>query len=124
MKLLVVLSVVAVVACNGFSHTLGMEHKGLKLRGGMSMSDIPELRPPKSMFENAVAAGATKASNPPLKTFILGILSGCHIAFGAFMLLSVGGACPGLAATNPGLQKLISGAFGLPFGKSLNLRNT
>jgi formate/nitrite transporter FocA (FNT family) len=54
-------------------------------------ADTPELRPPKSMYENAVAAGATKASSPPLKTFILGILSGCHIAFGGFMLLAVGG---------------------------------
>ena len=26
------------------------------------------------------------------------------------------GACPGLASTNPGLQKMILGAFGLPFG--------
>ena len=26
------------------------------------------------------------------------------------------GACPGLAASNPGLQKMILGAFGLPFG--------
>ena len=33
------------------------------------------------------------------------------------MVLTVGGACPGLAATNPGLQKIVSGAFGLPFGK-------
>ena len=44
------------------------------------------------------------------------MLSGCHIGFGAFLLLSVGGACPGLAATNPGLKSIIMGAFGLPFG--------
>lgn len=43
----------------------------------------------------------------------LGILSGCHIGFGAFLMLSVGGACPGLAASNPGLQKILLGAFGL-----------
>lgn len=123
MKFLIVFTVVAVVACNGLSHTFGMEHKGLKVRGGMSMvaDGIPELRPPKSMYENAVAAGATKASNAPLKTFILGILSGCHIAFGGFMLLAVGGACPGLMASNPGLQKLVAGAFGLPFGNYLVL---
>lgn len=123
MKFIVILSAVAIIACNGFVHSFGMEHKGLKLRGGMSMvaGDIPELRAPKSMYENAVAAGATKASNPPLKTFILGILSGCHIAFGGFMLLAVGGACPGLAATNPGLQKLVAGAFGLPFGNYLQI---
>merc|ERR1719487_2906308 len=36
-------------------------------------------------------------------------------------MLSVGGACPGLAATNPGLQKIVSGAFGLPFGLLMTL---
>jgi hypothetical protein len=32
------------------------------------------------------------------------------------MFLTVGGACPGLAESNPGLQKLVAGAFGLPLG--------
>ena len=36
-------------------------------------------------------------------------------------MLSVGGACPGLAATNPGLQKIVSGTFGLPLGLLLSV---
>ena len=36
-------------------------------------------------------------------------------------MLSVGGACPGLVASNPGLQKIILGAFGLPFGLMMTL---
>jgi len=36
-------------------------------------------------------------------------------------MLSVGGACPGLAATNPGLKAIISGAFGLPFGLMMTI---
>jgi hypothetical protein len=116
MKFLVILSVAAIIACDGFSHP----HKVLKVRGGgMSMvaDGIPELKPPKSLYDGAVAAGAMKAASPPLKIFILGILSGCHIAFGGYLMMAVGGACPGLAASNPGLQKLVLGAFGLPFGK-------
>jgi hypothetical protein len=27
-------------------------------------------------------------------------------------MLAVGGACPGMAATNPGLQNIVKGAFG------------
>lgn len=51
----------------------------------MSLSaEIPELRAPKSMYSNAADLGAMKAMQTPLKTFILGILSGCHIAFGEF----------------------------------------
>ena len=41
----------------------------------------------------------------PKKIFALGALSGAHIGFGAFLMVTVGAACPGLASTNPGLQK-------------------
>jgi formate/nitrite transporter len=57
----------------------------------------------------------------PDKIFALGMLSGAHIGFGAYLMLTVGGACPGLVATNPGLQKIILGAFGLPFGLMMTL---
>jgi len=46
---------------------------------------------------------------------------GAHIAFGAYLAVTVGGACPGIAASNPGLQKIILGAFGLPFGLIMTL---
>jgi len=68
------------------------------------------------MYNGAVDIGVAKAGNSALKTLILGFISGCHIAFGAYLVLSVGGACPEIAKSNPGLQKIISGAFGLPFG--------
>ena len=41
--------------------------------------------------------------------------------FNAVLMLTVGGACPGLVASNPGLQKIILGAFGLPFGLMMTL---
>ena len=55
------------------------------------------------------------------KTFLLGILGGAFIGFGSFLAISVGGACPGLVSSNPGLQKMVYGAFGLPFGLFLVL---
>ena len=58
------------------------------------------------MYQGAVAAGAKKAANSAGNIFKLGIVAGCHIAFGAFLAISVGGACPGIAASNPGLQKV------------------
>ena len=58
---------------------------------------------------------------PASKIFGLGMLSGAHIGFGAFLMLTVGGACPGLAATNPGLKSIVTGAFGLPFGLFMTL---
>merc|ERR1719460_2584894 len=57
-----------------------------------------------------------KANMASDNIFVLGILAGAQIGFGAFLMLSVGAACPGLLETNPGLQKIVLGAFGLPFG--------
>ena len=47
-----------------------------------SYPPIPELRAPKDLFNNVVNIGATKAKLGSLKTFLLGIKSGCHISFG------------------------------------------
>lgn len=77
---------------------------------------VPGVVPPAKAYEIAVAAGAAKAALPWGKILQLGVLAGAYIAFGAFLAVSVGGACPGLAATNPGLQKIVMGSFGLPFG--------
>lgn len=85
-----VLAVLAVVSCRGYvqpsKSSIGLDHRGLNVRGGQTKlaaaSDIPELRAPKSMYANVVELGALKAGLSPVKTFILGILSGCHIAFG------------------------------------------
>ena len=81
-----------------------------------AFSDVPELRPPSAIYTNAVDVSVAKAALSPLRTFVLGVLSGAHIAFGAYLLLSVGGASPALASANPGLQKILCGVFGLPFG--------
>lgn len=91
----------------------------LNLKGGSAAA--PEVKPPAALYEGAVAAGAAKASAPASKIFKLSVVSGCHIAFGAYLALTVGGACPQLAAANPGLQKIILGAFGLPFGLIMTL---
>jgi len=92
------------------------------LRGGNVVAQVSApLALPQEGFDGAVAAGVKKANMPATKIFKLGVLSGAHIGFGAFLMLSVGGACSGLAATNPGLQKIVLGAFGLPFGLMMTL---
>jgi hypothetical protein len=58
------------------------------------------------LYEGAVAAGAAKAAGSFGKIFKLGMVSGAHIGFGAYLAIAVGGACPGIAAANPGLQKV------------------
>jgi len=90
------------------------------LRGG-GADLVAQLATPPEGFNGAVAAGVKKANLDTMKIAKLGVLSGCHIGFGAMLMLSVGGACPGLAASNPGLHKMVLGAFGLPFGLMMTL---
>eukprot|EP00966_Prymnesium_polylepis_P077200 1788539-Prymnesium_polylepis.1 len=62
------------------------------LRGGNIIAQAPAaLALPQDGFDGAVAAGVKKANMPAGKIFKLGVLSGCHIGFGAFLMLSVGG---------------------------------
>jgi Formate/nitrite transporter len=68
------------------------------------------LMAPPAMYQNAVKLGEAKAAMPVSKILTLGILSGCHIAFGALLAISVGGTCSNMAATNPGAQKFLLGA--------------
>jgi formate/nitrite transporter len=93
------------------------------LRGGQLVAQAPAgvLALPPAGYEGAIAAGEKKGGMSVDKIFALGILSGAHIGFGAYLMLTVGAACPGLASTNPGLQKMIVGAFGLPFGLMMTL---
>ena len=92
----------------------------LRMSGGDSAPPT-DLKPPAALYQGAVAAGTAKGKSDPGKIFKLGVVSGCHIAFGAYLAITVGGACPGIAAENPGLQKIIFGAFGLPFGLIMTL---
>jgi len=89
------------------------------MSGGSSAT--PDLKAPPAIYEGAVAAGAAKASASWAKIFKLGIAAGCHIGFGSYLAITVGGACPAIAEANPGLQKIIFGAFGLPFGLIMTL---
>jgi len=91
----------------------------LSMSGGASA--VPDLKAPAAIYEGAVAAGAAKASASWAKIFKLGIAAGCHIGFGSYLAITVGGACPAIAEANPGLQKLIFGSFGLPFGLIMTL---
>jgi len=67
---------------------------------------------PAAAYSSAVANGIAKANHGIPRVLLLSFQAGCYIGFGATLALAVGGACPSL---DPGLQKLVFGAFGLPF---------
>jgi formate/nitrite transporter len=122
MRNLFFLSAASFTSIVALSAPLRLDKTFFKVRGGssslisMNSDPIPELKAPSAIYSGIAALGGIKATMSPLKILILGVLSGCHIGFGAFLSVAVGGACAGIAATNPGLKQIISGAFGLPFG--------
>ena len=102
------------------------------------------LKAPAAIYDAVASAGQKKASNSAGDIFKMGIVSGAQIGLGAYLAgevsagesrrpstpninpntsvkVSVGGACPGLASANPGLQKIVMGAFGLPMGLLMTL---
>jgi formate/nitrite transporter len=64
----------------------------------------------------AVQAGKAKCKKKPAKLFVLGLLAGCHVGFGAMLSGTVGADLAGLKEENTGLQRLVAGAYGYPFG--------
>ena len=60
------------------------------------------LQPQSAHLLQLVASGAAKAQLSWVETIGYSILGGAYISFGALFALSVGCACPGLAATDPG----------------------
>lgn len=100
--------------------TFSARTTALRMSGGAD-GPPPALKPPAALYQGAVAAGVAKGEAPFWKILKLGIVSGCHIGFGCYLAITVGGACPAIATANPGLQKMIFGAFGLPFGLIMTL---
>ncbi|KAK9811204.1 hypothetical protein WJX73_010339 [Symbiochloris irregularis] len=80
-----------------------------------------EDRGPDQIYQQAIAMGASKATAPFDKTLLSAVLAGAYVGFGGMLALSVGANLPEIAASNPGLQKLILGGFGLPAGLMLVL---
>ncbi|PRW56687.1 nitrite transporter NAR1 [Chlorella sorokiniana] len=70
---------------------------------------------PPQIYEKAAAAGAYKCNLPWWKIVLLGCVAGCYVGLGGALLLTVGPNCYGIAQTNPGLAKYITGAIGFPY---------
>ena len=64
-----------------------------------AISSLDEYRRANLLLDEACKEIRNISNNmQPGALLKLGIVAGCHIAFGAFLAISVGGACPGIAA--------------------------
>lgn len=87
--------------------TLGSPSNPMNISGVLS---------PQLAYDKAVETGASKAAYQPWKTFLLGNLAGVYVGFGSFLAFTVGANLQEMAISNPGLQKFLYGAVGLPAG--------
>lgn len=81
----------------------------------VSVKDQNAFNSPSETVEVVNHTAEAKKVMPSKKTFVLALLAGGYIAMGSLLALVVGGAMPGLAASNPGLQKFFFGAV-FPLG--------
>ncbi|DBA77135.1 hypothetical protein WJX77_002973 [Trebouxia sp. C0004] len=88
--------------------------------GQLPIPDSP-LLPPAGILAKAVEMGTAKAKLPAMKCFVMAVMGGIFIGFGGALAVSVGPNCPEMAASNPGLLKILTGFNGLPFGLLLVL---
>lgn len=82
---------------------------------------VSAVKLPPAVFEQSVALGTAKCGYPIKKTFVLSFTAGAYIGFGIVLASLVGGSVPALKTANLGLQRIVLGAFGLPFGLLMTL---
>lgn len=102
----------AAAATNGADAAAAPALQPVSITGEVSVTSVVS---PAGIYERAAALGAYKAALPWWKTVLLGALAGCYVALGGALLLTVAPNCPGLASSNPGLQKYLMGAIGFPY---------
>lgn len=71
---------------------------------------------PSAGYEAVLASAVKKSKLSWIKTFAFAVPAGVFIGFGDYLMLAVGLNVPTIAAADPGLKSILSGAFGLPFG--------
>ena len=71
------------------------------------------------LFRSVAKTGGNKCAQPWWKVFWLGILAGAYLGLGATFYLYVAGQMPSIEKSDPGVQHLVLGAFGLPMGLGL-----
>jgi formate/nitrite transporter len=85
--------------------------KLLSLRGGGPVPGVATVKTPKETYAGMAQKGADNAKLPLLKTLHQSIMGGCYVGMGGLLSIMVAGNCPGIAETNPGMQKFIFAAL-------------
>ena len=66
---------------------------------------------PKDTFEAMVSKGVANSKMSNLKTLVASTIGGAYVGMGGLLSVAICGAMPGVAATNPGLVRLMFAAL-------------
>lgn len=77
----------------------------------LDLSQVSNIYTPAQAFESLVQKGEYNANASVVKTLFSSVLGGCYVGMGAMLSLAVAGNSPGIAMSDPGLQKFIFGAL-------------
>lgn len=86
----------------------GKAAPALRLHGGSAKS-------PPETYQAYVAIGTKQGTMATTPLVLQSLYAGFYIALGSALALTVGAAMPGIKSSNIGLQKILLGAFGLPW---------
>lgn len=86
---------------------------GLKPVDAALLARGGDVKPPPALYQNAVDIGAKKAAGTPRDTLLLGIISGCHIAFGGLLAVTIGANLPGIKVRDAAYLSLSVGTRSL-----------
>ena len=83
----------------------------LRFRGGGTVTDVSSVKSPKDAYLGMAARGRDNAKMPLIKVLHQSIMGGGYVGLGGLLATVVSGSVPGIAASNPGMQKLIFAAL-------------
>ncbi|KAL1514437.1 hypothetical protein AB1Y20_003536 [Prymnesium parvum] len=83
----------------------------LLLRGGAASQPIASVKSPKEAYEGFAKKGAANAKLPLLNVLHQSVMGGCYVGLGGLLSMTIAGSVPGIASSNPGLQKFIFAAL-------------
>jgi len=83
----------------------------LSLRGGGPVASVATVKTPKETYIGMAEKGRDNAKMSAMKIMHQSIMGGCYVGFGGLLSTMVAGSVPGIASSNPGLQKFIFAAL-------------
>eukprot|EP00403_Amphidinium_massartii_P019645 CAMPEP_0178430606 /NCGR_PEP_ID=MMETSP0689_2-20121128/31410_1 /TAXON_ID=160604 /ORGANISM="Amphidinium massartii, Strain CS-259" /LENGTH=390 /DNA_ID=CAMNT_0020052475 /DNA_START=55 /DNA_END=1227 /DNA_ORIENTATION=- len=72
---------------------------------------VSTLQTPKDAYFEMVEKGVTNANLPAMKTLHAAIMGGAYVGIAGILSLSIAGNIPGIAAQNPGFQRMVFAAL-------------